>query len=359
NYIGYAIPARLLATYKRKKVARFEDATFFPSISFIVAAYNEQDCMREKILNSLAQQYPPDKVEFLFITDGSTDQTNDIIREYPQITLIFQPERNGKSAALNRVVSHAKNDILIFSDANTVLNPETCFRIAGHYASPKVGGVAGEKKVLTVGGETAANTEGAYWKYESALKKIDAEFYSVVGAAGELFSLRRDLYEPLPHTIILDDFVLSLRVAAKGFRIVYEPDAFASELPSFSMGDEQKRKIRIAAGGFQAICLLGSLWQFWKHPRLTYLYVSHRVLRWACSPFCLVTALVSNFIICLLGGTIFYKILLVLQLGFYGAAFLGATSVGKGFKPFKLIYYFVFMNISVIQGFIRFLKGRQ
>jgi cellulose synthase/poly-beta-1,6-N-acetylglucosamine synthase-like glycosyltransferase len=364
NYIGYILPVYLWNRIRKPRNHPFpQRSEDWPTVSFIVAAYNEQDCIREKILNSLDQDYPTDKLEFIFITDGSTDQTPRIASSYPRILALHEPERKGKSAAVNRAVSAARHEILIFSDANTILNREATRNIARHYLDPKVGGIAGEKKVLstTPNALEVGESEGLYWKYESFLKAQDSRFYSVVGAAGELFSLRATLYEPLPHHIILDDFVLSLRVAQKGSRVLYEPDAYAAELPSFSIADERKRKIRIAAGGFQAIGLLTPLLAFWRYPRLSFLYVSHRVLRWALSPLCLILALVSNLILVVNSPGSIFDALLLIQTAFYAIATLAALfpSLKKKSRLIKLGSYFVFMNVSVILGFFRFLRGRQ
>jgi len=361
NYAGYAIIVYILNKLKKPNNAPLEG--FNPTVSFIVAAYNEEDIIQEKILNSLQQNYPLTNVEFIFITDGSTDKTAEIIAGHTDIQLLHVPERSGKSAALNRAIKGAKNEILIFSDANTLLNKDAIKNITRHYADPTIGGVAGEKKVisLSANADEVGAGEGLYWKYESFLKKIDAEFYSVVGAAGELFSLRSSLYEPIPANVILDDFVISLRVAEKGYRIMYEPQAYAMETPSFSIKDEQKRKIRIAAGGFQAIGMLGNLFLFWRYPRLSFLYISHRVLRWTLSPLCLLLAFISNLILFFGTHNYLFKILFILQLVFYIMAFAAKyiSSDKSWFKIFKLAYYFAFMNISVIQGFFRFIRGRQ
>ncbi len=361
NYLGYALLIFMINKLKGRGKKNKEE--FFPTVSFIVAAYNEEDCIEKKILNSFDQDYPPEKIEFLFITDGSTDRTNEIISRYPQVKLLYEQQRRGKSAALNRVVSHALNDILIFSDANTILNREATRFIARHYLHPSVGGVAGEKKVIPATEKTdqVGAGEGLYWKYESFLKQLDSDFYSVVGAAGELFSLRKELYEAVDDSVILDDFVISMKVAAKGYRVIYEPEAFAMELPSFSMKDEQKRKIRIAAGGFQAMTILAPLISFWKQPALGFLYFSHRVLRWTLSPLGFILAFVSNAIIFFGTGELIYKILFIGQLVFYAMALVAAFFTLKTgiFKLFRLAYYFVFMNLSVVQGFLRFLRGKQ
>lgn len=362
NYAGYAIIVYLLTRLKRKK--QIPPREFYPSVSFIVAAYNEEDCIEKKIKNSLQQIYPKEKIEFIFITDGSIDSTPNIVRKYPSIQLLHSNDRKGKSAALNRAVENASNEILVFSDANTILNPEACLRISQHYFEISVGGVAGEKKVIPLDDEQnqdAASSEGIYWKYESLLKKLDSDFFTVVGAAGELFSIRKGLYQAVPSEVILDDFIISMKIVQQGFRIVYEPDAYAMELPSFSIEDEKKRKVRIAAGGFQAMAMLPEALFFWKHPKLSFLYISHRVLRWTVSPVCLILVFLSSLILTVFSSDFIYKILFFLQILFYFSAFLYRSFpiVGKKIPVFKLPYYFTFMNMSVFEGFFKFIQKKQ
>lgn len=361
NYAGYALIALGVNALKRKK-RDILPTNYCPSISFIVAAFNEEECIEKKILNSLQQAYPSEKIEFIFITDGSTDATPSIVEMYPHIHLLHSKERKGKSAALNRAVLHAKNEILIFSDANTILNKDASAKISRHYFNNSVGGVAGEKKVIGVGNEeNAASSEGFYWKYESFLKKIDSEFYSVVGAAGELFSIRKILYQPVASEVILDDFIISMKIAQRGYRIIYEPEAFAMELPSFSIKDERKRKVRIAAGGFQAIVMLPQVLFFWKHFRLSFLYLSHRVLRWTLTPISLLLAFIANLILIFFVSETVYKLFFILQAVFYltSIVYKNIPLLGKKFPVLKLPYYFVFMNISVFQGFFKFLGKKQ
>jgi cellulose synthase/poly-beta-1,6-N-acetylglucosamine synthase-like glycosyltransferase len=361
NYLLYAVMVLLLKKLSPLQKLQYA-ADYFPTVSFIVAAYNEGTIIEKKIENSLAQDYPPAAIEFIFITDGSTDSTPETISQYPQIKLLHDAERAGKSAALNRAVAQAKNEILIISDANTLLNRQATRNITRHYYNSVVGGVAGEKRVMESlhDTENIGGREGLYWKYESWLKKLDAGFYSVVGAAGELFSVRKELYEHLPSSTILDDFVISLKVAGRGFRVIYEPGAFAVEFASVTLEDEKKRKVRIAAGGFQSILMLLPLLEFWRHPRLTFLYVSHRVLRWTASPFALILIFISNLIIILFDNQLFYLITFVSQIVFYALAFLSThIPAHSKLKSLKFAGYFVFMNISVVQGFFRFISGRQ
>jgi len=361
NYAGYAIIILVINKFRNKKPYS-NRGDYYPSISFIVAAYNEEDCIETKILNSLEQVYPSDKIEFIFITDGSTDSTPDIIRRYSSVKLLHSNERKGKSAALNRAAKIAQNEILVFSDANTKLNKDACLNISQHYFDNSVGGVAGEKKVIPpdFDNSNATSIEGFYWKYESSLKKLDSDFHTVVGAAGELFSVRKHLYQAVPANVILDDFIISMKIAQQGFRIIYEPRAFAMELPSFSMQDEKKRKIRIAAGGFQSMAMLPEALFFWKHAKLSFLYISHRVLRWTLSPLSLALALLSSLILAIFQSQ-FYSFAFFLQALFYLAALLYGLfpSIGKKISVLKLPYYFSFMNISVYQGFLKFIQNKQ
>ncbi|HMH32066.1 MAG TPA: glycosyltransferase family 2 protein, partial [Puia sp.] len=192
-------------------------------------------------------------------------------------------------------------------------------------------------------------------------KKMDSELYSVVGAAGELFSTRTELFERTREDIIIEDFVQSLTICRKGYVIRYEPQAYAMETSSASMKEEEKRKIRICAGAFQAMLLLRGLFNVFKHPLLSFQFISHRVLRWTLAPVCLVLLFISNGILCLETKTLFYRLFFGLQLGFYLCAFVGWFYANRNvrIKALYLPYYFLFMNISVFMGFSRFLKKNQ
>lgn len=339
------------------------DSNYTPSVTLLVAIFNEEDIIRQKIENSLKIQYPQDKLDILFITDGSTDNTNNIIKEYNQIKLLYEPERKGKIAAINRAMQYVKTPIVVFCDANALLNKECITEIARHYADPKTGGVSGEKIVreMTPEKTTAGAGEGLYWKYESFLKKLDSDFGTVVGAAGELFSIRTELFQPVETDVLLDDFIISLRIAQKGYKIVYEPKAFAIESPSSDIREEQKRKIRIGAGGYQSIYMLRSLLNIFKYPGLAFQYISHRVLRWAVCPYLLPVIFFLNLIIVIQKAEMFYVISLALQVVFYATAFAGYLQALKN-KKSKLLYvpfYFVFMNICLYLGLVRYWRKSQ
>ncbi|RYE23523.1 MAG: glycosyltransferase family 2 protein [Sphingobacteriales bacterium] len=302
SYIGYGILLwtllKLRGLFSVKKPVTLSPERFEPDVTLIIAAFNEASFIGKKIENSLALNYPAGKLKFLFVADGSSDETVDIIKQYPQITLHYKPERQGKSMAINRVMPFVTTDFIVFSDANTLLNKDCIREIVKHYQDPKVGAVAGEKVVSADAGEGVAGAgEGLYWKYESFLKKLDARFYSVVGAAGELFSVRTSLFEPVHKNVLLDDFIISMNICKKGYRVMYEPNAYATEAPSFSLKEEQKRKVRISAGGWQSVFMLKSLLNIFKYGKLSFQYISHRVLRWIVCPWLLPALFIANWIL--------------------------------------------------------------
>lgn len=366
SYLGYGILLYGLVLIKRsasaKKPTSLPDQTGYrPAVTVLIAAYNEEDYIMEKINNTLSLDYPKEKLNVLVVTDGSSDRTPDLVKQYPGITLLHQPERQGKIAAVQRAMPYVFTDLVVFTDANTMLNKEALIRIVRHYQDGQVGAVAGEKRI-DAKAKAAANAagEGIYWQYESALKRWDAELYSVVGAAGELFSIRKSLFEQVPSDTLIEDFYLTLRIAQKGYRVKYEPGAYALEGPSASIKEELKRKIRIAAGGLQAVVRLKSLLNPWKYGLLSFQYISHRVLRWTLAPLALLVLLVSN--LALAGqGQPFYQAVLLAQVLFYTAVLLGRICETRQLKikVFFVPYYFFIMNYAIYMGFFRFLKGSQ
>ena len=362
-YIGYGILLFLIVRIKRlftrKRPPQFTGDDL-PEATLLIAAYNEADIMDEKIKNTFELDYPKGKLQLLFITDGSDDGTPDIIKKYPEIKLMHQNERKGKIAAVTRAMKEVKTPVVIYTDANTFLNKEALIKIARHYADPRVGAVAGEKRIKTGAAASASGAgEGIYWKYESTLKKWDSELYSIVGAAGELFSIRTDLFEPVPADTIIEDFYLTLSIARKGYRVSYEPEASATETPSASVKEELKRKIRIAAGGLQAIARLTPLLNPFRYGVLSFQYISHRVLRWTIAPAALVILMVAN--ILLASYSSFYQYLLYAQILFYLAVIIGFILERKKIKikAFFIPYYFFIMNYAVYMGFLRFISKKQ
>ncbi len=363
SYIGYAFLIWVYLKIKPSpKLPAPTDERLMP-VTLIVACYNEAGIMEKKVRNCLALDYPMDKLSFIFITDGSTDQSSEILARHPEITHLHQSLRAGKVAAINRAMEYVKTEFVIFCDANTSLNSLSAQHIMKHYHNASVGAVAGEKKVEDLLDDTGASGagEGIYWKYESLLKKLDSQFYSVVGAAGELFSIRTALYEHVEEDVLLDDFIISMRICRRGYKVIYEPLAFATEPPSFTMKEEQKRKIRISAGGFQSIKMLSDLLNIFKYGRLSFLYISHRVLRWTICPILLPLIFIINLILWKIFPESFFSVSFFAQVIFYFAAIIGWAFASKNItiKALYVPYYFVFMNAAMFIGFRKFYNNNQ
>jgi poly-beta-1,6-N-acetyl-D-glucosamine synthase len=365
SYFGYGILVYLLLKIKQLFTNRSPhpfDTDFEPEVTLVVSAYNESDFIERKIKNSLELDYPVTKLRMIFITDGSDDATPDIIRKYNEILLLHQPERKGKVAAMNRAIKYVETPYTIFCDANTLLNVSSIREIVKHYTDPRVGGVAGEKKIIAREKDKAAGAgEGIYWKYESFLKKLDSDFYSVMGAAGELFSVKTALFHEAAEDTIIEDFVQSLQICMDGYVIRYEPKAYALETASASMMEEQKRKIRIAAGAFQAMGILKRLFNVFRYPVLSFQFISHRILRWTLCPICLFICFISNAFLVYQGAGRFYEVVFLFQIVFYALALTGWLLASRNLKlkAFYIPYYFLFMNLSVFLGFYRFIRKKQ
>ena len=252
----------------------------------MICAYNEEEIIAEKMANIRQIDYPKDKLCVMWVTDGSNDGSNDLLRQYPEVTLVYSPERRGKAAAMQHGLHENKAPYVVFTDANTMLNSSSIREIVRQFMKDGVSCVSGEKRVAARSeGQVAAEGEGLYWKYESTLKRWDSELYSAMGAAGELFAVRMEHYREAPGNALLDDFMMSMLIVKDGHRIAYTSEAYAMEYGSADMHEESKRKRRIAAGGLQSIWWLRSLMNPLKYPVASFLFVSHRVLRWSVTPF--------------------------------------------------------------------------
>ncbi|QJW88154.1 glycosyltransferase family 2 protein [Spirosoma taeanense] len=368
TYLGYGLLVWALVKIRHRlgkgRTAPNWRTTYLPEVTLVVPAYNEMSCLADKLANSLSLDYPADKLHLLFVAEGSTDGSIEYLKaqqeKYPNLAIMGGNERLGKIEAMNQAMKKIQTPLVIYSDANTILNREAIRNTVRHFQDPEVAAVAGEKRILTESNEAAAGAgEGLYWKYESFLKRLDTELHTVVGAAGEFFAMRTALYESVEYDTLLDDFMISLRLAGRGYRVVYEPEAYAMERPSFSVMEEQKRKVRIAAGGFQSIVRLTDLLNPFKHGWLTFQYVSHRAMRWAVTPFCLPILVVLNALIAVVDGGWFWWLLLVGQLGFYGAAYAGYRLESRQIRRKALFvpFYFTFMNVCVLLGYQRYRRG--
>jgi len=347
TYLGYPVLAAILARVRRRPARQ---APITPEVTIVIPAYNEAGSIAQKIENSLALDYPDGLVNIIVVADGSTDETVQIAQKYSQVQVLHEPAARGKAAAINRVMPLIESEIVLITDANALLEPGSLRAMVAHFADPGVGAVAGEKRV-------SAGGESLYWRYESFLKKNDSQFGSVMGAAGEIFALRRSAFVPTEEDTILDDFIISMRLVTAGWRVVYEPLAIARELPALSLADDFERRTRNAAGGIQAILRLPEM----ADPRLgltAWQYLSHRVLRWAVTPYLLPLIFLLNLS---LVSQPFYRFLMASQLAFYGSALVGYIRSLKGREGGLAsgIFYFCLANLAAIAGAWRYVTGRQ
>ncbi len=369
TFIGYSLV--LFVLLKLKKLFfpnRFlkTDKNYEPNVCLFVTAFNEKDYVHQKVENSFSLDYPKEKIQYVWVTDGSDDGTPELLKKYDKLEVYHLSERRGKMHAMNRGVKFVKAPIIIFSDTNTILGNQSIREIVAKFSNKKTGCVAGEKRIVEKEADAAAGSgEGLYWKFESWIKNMDAELNSAVGAVGELFAIRTELFEDVETDTLLDDFIISLRIAQKGYHIAYTPNAFAEETASLNVKEELKRKIRIAAGGVQTIFRLKGLLNPFKYGLLSWQYFSHKVLRWTLAPISLVLLFFVNLFIVIQQNSWFefqfYTVFFYIQILSYLLAVVGWYFENREIR-FKLLfvpYYFATINYASIRGIIRYFKGRQ
>ena len=369
TFAGYAIILWLLVGLKKlffpNMKLDFNDA-YEPEVCLFVTAFNEKDYVAQKVENTFQLDYPKKKIQYVWVTDGSDDGTPDLLKAYPELEVYHQPERRGKMHAMNRGMKFVKAPIVIFSDTNTLLASKSVREIVKRFSNKKVGCVAGEKRIVQDETESAAGAgEGLYWKLESWIKKNDAELNTAVGAVGELFAVRTELFRDVETDTLLDDFIISLRIAQMGYKIAYAPEAYAMEKASLNVNEEMKRKVRIAAGGVQTIFRLSQLLNIFKYGLLTWQYISHKVLRWTVTPVSLFLLYFVNMFLVFQQQNWqpdnFYSLFFYFQSFCYGVALVGWITANHKtrLKLFFAPYYFVMINYAAIRGMLRYFKGNQ
>lgn len=324
-----------------------------PLVSMIIPAHNEAGIIAGKMRNCAELDYPKSRLEILVGCDGCTDDTVERIREscHSNVRIFDSAERSGKPAMLNRLVPEARGEILLFSDANTLYNPESVRSLVRRFAAPGVGAVCGELKLLAPDGKTA--TEGLYWRYECFLKILESRLNMLVGANGAIFAIRRDLYRPLPAGTINDDFLIAMDIRRQGFSVVYDPEANAFEETS-TVQQEFRRRIRIGSGDLRA---LRQTWTMLSPlaGSVALSYWSHKICRWLV-PLALITSFVSAV---WLSRDVFYLgcallgLLLVASAGF--GYFLQVNERRPG--VFGVPCHFLAMNLALLIGFAQDLFG--
>lgn len=327
----------------------------WPTVSVLVPAFNEAESIPSKLDNCEAIDYPFGRLEVVFVSDGSSDETDSLLSQQrpPRYRFWRLPSRMGKPSALNMAASMAKGDILVFSDASTALDPMAIRGLVRHFGDPSVGVVCGAPS-FGRSAESAA-TEGLYWRYETALRRMEGQIGATLTASGTIYAMRSSCFRPLPAEAILDDFLIPMTARRLGYRVVYEPEARAWETAPATVRDEFIRRTRLAAGSFGA---LGPLTRAaLLSPSLFWAFVSHKLLRWLV-PLCLMIMALSS--LALIRQPL-YRLAVVLQAIFYlwaTAGMLFRDQLGK--IRFGLVGYFlVAMNMALLVGMARWATHRQ
>ena len=360
TYGIYPILLALLARLRPRPVAR-RAPDEAPSISVVVAVFNEAENMRRRVSDLLAQDYPAERVRIVLVSDGSTDETPEVLeqlqREEERVEAIVLEQNRGKAVALNAGVEAAHGELIVFTDARQRFAPDVLTRLAENFADPAVGSASGEL-VLTDTEAGVAAQVGLYWRYEKWIRRNESAVGSMLGATGAIYAIRRDLYQPLPEGTLLDDFLTPMRIVLRGRRALFDASAVAFDRPSLKASQEFRRKVRTLAGNFQAFASEPGMLLPWRNPTTCFQVWSHKLMR-LLVPYALVLVLVGSI------GPVgwFYRLALCAQILFYVAAGVGwgLERAGRtiGLRSVNLAYTFVTLNLAAVGGLIHWLRGKR
>lgn len=359
NYFAYPLAVVLVSMFVADEhEQKLGDESYRPSISLIIAAYNEENVIGQKIENSLTIDYPGDRLEIIVVSDGSDDKTHEIALAFKDegVVAMHEPERKGKSAAINRAAETAQGEILVFSDANNDFNRQSLSLLARHFFDESIGAVTGAKHIYQEDDREAAMGDGLYWKYESTIKKAESRIGSITSGDGEIFAVRKSVFNPIDTVLINDDAAITFDIVKQKYRVLYESGAKSFEQASRDLIEDFNVKVRMAAGGYQSIA---SEWSFLFPPLswFTLSFMLHKVLRWIV-PLLLVIIYLTSIS---LASSPFYFTLAMLQTLFYGVSIFGWRSRKSVTLP-SYIYiptYFSVMNLALLFGLYRYVFGNQ
>lgn len=359
SYFGYPLMIRWLARNNSLQanplVPLNEDC---PSVTVLIVAYNEQQAIERKVLDCLSQDYPADKLSVLVVSDGSTDNTVRSVRNLAneRAIVLERSERRGKAACINAGMAQITDSIVVLADTRQRLSDRAVRSLVGHLSDPQTGVVAGQLAFEGDNSEWFARGIDAYWQRETQLRKDEAGLHSVIGVSGALYAMRREAFQPIPESTILDDVLIPMNAVMQGFRVKFCAAAKAYDQPSANVSNEQRRKIRTLAGNFQLVCLRPGLLNPLRNP-VALQFVSHKVLR-LITPIAMLGVFVASVLLAsthwLFGAFVLAQVLGYL-LAFVPESFLGITQI----RIVRLIRTFVLMHWFVVLGFFEFLTNRQ
>ena len=356
-YFGYPVVLILWGFLKGSEPIKKGDS--LPKVTLIITAHNEGKIIRRKIENTLSLDYPKEKLEVIVASDGSTDETDEIVAQYASrgVRLEHLPGRKGKTATQNHAVLKSSGEVIVFSDANAMYERAAIKKLVRNFDDNRVGCVCGELKYTNSSESVAASGENLYWKYEKFLKRKESHISSLLGVTGSIYAVRRALYVPLKQDII-SDFVEPLEIVRNRHKIVYEPEAISFEKASVDMKTEFKRKTRIVTRSIRGLFNERELLNPFKYGIFSIQLISHKLLRWAV-PLFLIGLFVSNLFLSDNGNI--YRILLIFQIVFYLSALVGwfFELIGSKIKLFYIPYYFCMVNLAALIGWFKCLAGQK
>jgi cellulose synthase/poly-beta-1,6-N-acetylglucosamine synthase-like glycosyltransferase len=355
TYAGYSMLIVALAAIFRKPVSR---GNIEPKVTFLITAYNEEQSIASKLENTLSLDYPRENLEVMVASDGSTDRTDEIVRNFRGRGVVLKrvEGRVGKTATQNEAVRAALGEIIIFSDATTRYERDVIRNIVRNYNDPEVGAVSGRYEYVNPTGAPIGTGTILFWKYENFIKRMQTRIKTITGCCGCIYSVRKEAYVSLPPDII-SDMVEPLKVIERGYRVVFEPEAVAFEETTEEPAEEFSMRIRVISRAMRGILYAKKLLNPFKYPFVSFQLISHKVLRWLI-PFFLIVLFGAN---CFLLGTWFYNLSFAAQLSFYAAALAGlaADTFKRHVRILAVPLYFCVVNAASFFAFFRTLKGQK
>lgn len=354
-YLIYPLAVLLFGLVRPRPIKR---AAQQPTITILIPAYNEVDCIGATVQNKLDQDYPADKLQIIVVSDGSTDGTDEVVAGFAcrGVTLLRREGREGKAAALNEAIRLATGDIVVFSDANSLFSPGALQRIADDFADPEVGYITGSLGFTGNGSDLSGAGVSAYMRYENLVRKLETNAGSIIGVNGGVDAIRRKYYIDIPAHLITD-FVLPLTVMAGGHRVVFDSEVTSFEAPNSEIGSEFRMRVRVALRALQGLAYMRRLLNPIRYPWAAFCLLSHKVLRYLGFAF-MASAMISNIVLAC-REDIQYQVLLVVHIAAYAVAFLGMIKNAPDWlrKISVVPSYLVLSNGAFAIATFRFLRG--
>lgn len=354
-YAGYPLLLALIGLFVHRPRP---DAGYTPRISVLIAAYNEEEAIERKIRQTLALEYPKEKLEVLVLSDCSTDRTDEIVKAFPdsRVRLVRMPERRGKTFAQNVGVQQATGEVIIFSDATAIYHPKALLYLACNYHDPSVGAVSGRYQYFDPGQQSPTGLGSvAFWNYENLIKKMQSSIRTITGCCGCIYSVRKETYTELPADII-SDLVQPLQAIRKGYRVVFEDRALAYEETTQSTSEEFSMRVRVVTRAMRGLLSVADLLKPWKFAWPAFQLWSHKIMRWMV-PLFLIALLIAN---SLLLDSSLYRFTLAVQLFFYAAALLNMLlPLHRQWKPLGIPLFFCTLNAAALVSMLEICRGRK